>query len=105
MSGWNYNVDEAPECEVVWLTVDIGGTTTVKKITVQIAIDSGLDVIAWKPQEAWPEPATVPAKPQQLTPYELWGISSSVGTRPYIDAVEKRTREIVAWEQKYEVKK
>jgi hypothetical protein len=99
MSGWNYNIDEAPEDKTLWLTLENeDGSLKVVKSEICFHKTEGLKIRAWKPIEAWPSPAGPPPKPEQLKP-------SSTGHLQLILEVEKRTREIVAWEQKYEVKK
>jgi len=98
MNNWNYNIDEAPKAQVLWLTVKYGDEQLeVLRCTMKQAL--GLKIRAWKPIESWPSPAGPPPKPEQIKGLDFGS------TATLIKAVEKRTREIVAWEQKYEVKK
>jgi hypothetical protein len=89
MSGWNTNFDEIPEGARVLVQYNDGHQYLMVPPIVDVE-----NFLAWHPM---PEPY-VPPKPEQLKP-------SSTGHLQLILEVEKRTREIVAWEQKYEVKK
>jgi hypothetical protein len=101
MNNWNYNIDEAPEDKTLWLTLENeDGCLKVIKSEICFRKTEGLKIRAWKPTESKPAPAEPPPKPKQLAPNVWCG-----GITPLIAAVEQRTREIVDWEQKYEVKK
>lgn len=53
--------------------------------------------LAWHPAPA----PYAPPRPRQMTPYDVHGSTSLDAIQLDIDAVEKRTREIVAWEAKH----
>ena len=93
MSKWNTNFDELPDDEWVFIQYKNGRNQYLK---VKASFDSN-NAIAWHPS---PEPYR-PPKPQQLTPEELWGLTSRLACDLDIKAVEERTREIVAWELKH----
>jgi len=103
MSGLNYNIDEAPEDKTLWLTLENeDGCLKVVKSEICFHKTEGLKIRAWKPIEAWPSPAGPPPKPEQLTPDEVWGVTSRVGTQLDIDAVERRTSYVlVEWARWY----
>lgn len=115
MGEWSYRVKEAPKGEVLWLTVEYGVGQTVLKCMID-ALTPGIKVRAWKPVECWPEPAGLPPKPEQITSSELNEFRMAqiveeasprirIGKtqmQKLVAAVEKRTREIVEWENRYE---
>lgn len=85
MSEWNTNLDEAPRDELVLLTLARGDRV------IGYAPSWG-HAVAWAPLPA----PYKPRKPRQYVPADFMG----VGYGP-IAAIEKRTREIVAWEQEH----
>ncbi len=91
-SGWNTNLDEIPEGARILVQYNDGHQYLMVPPIVDVE-----NFLAWHPMPA----PYIPPKPEQLTPDEVWGMTSRVGTQLDIDAVEKRTREIVAWERKY----
>jgi hypothetical protein len=110
-SEWSTDIDEAPAHEVSWLTVKVDGVITVQRTTVAQSLDDGFEVIAWKRTEYWPKPYA-PTKPEQVKGWQEGGlvVFDSAVTPIFCDSVidmiqmvEKRTREIVEWEQKYEI--
>ena len=88
MSEWNTNIDEAPRDKLVLLTLAHGDR-------VMGYAPSWEHAVAWMPL---PEPYK-PPKPEQVTTKEVegWPLSPT----EVIEMVEKRTREIVAWEQEH----
>ena len=89
MSEWNTNLDEAPRDELVLLTLAHGDR-------VIGYVPSWGHAVAWMPL---PEPYK-PVKPKQLTDEDLVEMGV-VLTSEFVEAIEKRTREIVAWEQEH----
>ena len=84
---WNTKMEEAPENSEVLVCYSDGSQA------VTYANSASTTAIAWK---LLPEPYK-PRKPEQLTREDVVGRS----TDGIITLVEKRTREIVAWEQEH----
>ncbi len=109
MSGWNTNFDELPEKATEVIVQYKGGTKYNNRFIVRASRDVAESVrgkaggsneaIAWHPM---PKPY-IPPKPEQISSDD--SLVPYVGAEELIRQVEERTREIVAWEQKYEVKK
>jgi hypothetical protein len=89
---WNTNFALAPHSESVWACDENGKVYLHNAHSI-----TEKKLIAWRLVK--PPSPYVPPKPQQIEGLDF----ASAAT--LIKAVEKRTREIVAWEQKYEVKK
>ena len=95
MTEWNTNMDEAPECGVVWMTLKAGA------VVLGNPVDYPHNAVAWKEAER-PEPYQEPC-PEQLTRVELSSSRKDLAgytTEQIISLSEKRTLEIVEWQLK-----
>ncbi len=94
---WNYELTSIPLEEILWLTIISCGEPVVVKGYMR---EFSSEVVAWMRPEPQPQPAR-PPKPKQLHFLDC----EELPLDSVIVEVEQRTREIIDWEQKYEVKK
>lgn len=94
MSEWNTDFEKIPEGERVIVQYNDGHQYLMRPPIVDVG-----SFVAWHPM---PEPY-IPPKPEQVSPDDP--LFPYTEPEELIRQIEQRTREIVAWEQKYEVKK
>jgi len=109
MSGWNTNFNDLPEKATEVIVQYKGGTKYITRFIVCASRDDAEslkgkaggsnEAIAWHPM---PKPY-IPPKPEQVSPDDP--LFPYTEPEELIRQIEQRTREIVAWEQRYEVKK